>query len=116
MNRRYGMRVTPSSSAGYRPGDNFMSCDVCGFRMRASEARKQPHGPHEGLWVCPKDYDEYNPQWDGPIVPSERITPDKVNPEPTSTTITPSTLRFDFTFTGTFGSDESDKITTDDLL
>lgn len=73
--------VTPSSGAGYIPGGNWVVCDICGFRMRAFEARTQPHGPNMGLLVCAKDYDRKNPQWDELEAVEERIVPNIVNQE-----------------------------------
>src|SRR3989304_6026273 len=73
--------ITPSSSAGYIPGVNWVVCDICGFRLRATESRRQPHGPHKGMLVCLADYDEYNPQFEDLAAVDERITPDVVNPE-----------------------------------
>jgi hypothetical protein len=42
----------------YRPGDNYVICDVCGFRCRASETRKR----WDGLRVCDADYETRHPQ------------------------------------------------------
>ena len=82
---------SPSSSAGYTPGDNFVMCDICGRRFRASEVREQPHGLWKGLMVCDLDYDDYNPQHEDIRAVPERITPDKVSVEPESTTLTYAT-------------------------
>lgn len=45
-------------SRGYRPGDHWKVCDVCGFRYRASETRKR----WDGLMVCEADFEERHPQ------------------------------------------------------
>lgn len=42
----------------YKPGDFWRICDVCGFRYRASETRKQ----WDGLIVCVHDFSVRNPQ------------------------------------------------------
>jgi hypothetical protein len=67
---------------GYIPGDNWLMCDLCGLRYRASQMRQQPHGLHKGLWVCPRDFEDYNPQFEDIRGVAERITPDKTNPDP----------------------------------
>ena len=59
----------------------------CGFEYRASVMRRQPHGIWKGLWVCPKDYDTYNPQDEELAGRVEKIVPDKVSPEPEAITI-----------------------------
>lgn len=43
---------------GYRAGDFWRVCDVCGFECRASETRKR----WDGLIVCLPDYEERHPQ------------------------------------------------------
>lgn len=106
-------------SRGYQPQDgNYMMCQLCGLRFRASEMRRQPHGLHQGLWVCRQDVEKYNPQFEDIKGVPERITPRKVNPEPAITTIgTNSGERFneyDFNFVLS-GYDGSQKITADDL-
>ena len=70
--------ITPSSSAGYYPGENWVMCMVCGFRVRASAA----HWDDDVGYVCVKDLDEYNPQADDLQAVEERIVPDKVSVEP----------------------------------
>lgn len=42
----------------YRPGDYYVICDVCGFKMRASETSKR----WDGLKVCKKDWEPRHPQ------------------------------------------------------
>lgn len=42
----------------YVPGDNYVICDVCGFKCRASETRKR----WDGLRVCKADYESRHPQ------------------------------------------------------
>jgi hypothetical protein len=41
----------------YIPGDYFLLCDVCGFKIRRSEARKR----WDNAMVCSKDYEERHP-------------------------------------------------------
>lgn len=96
-------------SRGYKPGENWVFCQLCGFRCRASQARRIPRGLHQGLWVCPRDYDEYNPQYDSVYAVDERIVPDKLSPEPDGTTIGTNTEDSPSAYDG------SQKITGDDL-
>lgn len=42
----------------YRSGDNFVICDVCGWKMRASETRMR----WDNLRVCRKDWEPRHPQ------------------------------------------------------
>jgi hypothetical protein len=97
-------------SRGYQPGNNWMMCQLCGLRFRASEMLRQPHGQHRGLWVCRRDYDAYNPQYEDLKPITERLLPRKLNPEPAITTI-------EFTGVAEGGGDGSgsSKITADDL-
>jgi hypothetical protein len=97
------------SGPSYIPGDNYMTCDICGHKFRASKMRRQPHGLWKGLWVCPNDYDDYNPQFEDIRLPSEKIVPDKVNPEPESEYVgVEGAPRVGFIFTFSLGGDQSD--------
>lgn len=42
----------------YRSGDHYSICDVCGFKLYASELRKR----WDGLRVCSKDWEPRHPQ------------------------------------------------------
>lgn len=42
----------------YRPGDHYVICDECGFKVRASETRKR----WDGVRVCTKDWEPRHPQ------------------------------------------------------
>ena len=42
----------------YRPGDHYLICDVCGYKIRHSESRKR----WDGLRVCEKDWEPRHPQ------------------------------------------------------
>ena len=77
---------SPSSTDGYIPGENFVMCAICGRRFRASEVYLQ-----DEMWVCANDYDEYNPQDEDLHAVPEKLVPDRVGPEPESTTITYAT-------------------------
>lgn len=45
-------------NAGWRRGDHWICCDVCGFDYRASQIRIR----WDGMAVCPQDYEERHPQ------------------------------------------------------
>ena len=45
-------------SNDYRPGDHYVICDVCGFKLRASETRTR----WDNLRVCDKDWESRHPQ------------------------------------------------------
>lgn len=45
-------------NAGWRRGDHWVCCDVCGFDYRASQIRIR----WDGMAVCPQDYEERHPQ------------------------------------------------------
>jgi hypothetical protein len=42
----------------YKPGDNFVICDECGFKFYASETRMR----WDGMIVCSKDWEPRHPQ------------------------------------------------------
>lgn len=46
------------SQEGYRPGEFYRICDVCGFKKRASETSKR----WDGLMVCRDDWEPRHPQ------------------------------------------------------
>lgn len=41
----------------YVPGDYYLLCDCCGFKIRRSEARER----WDGAMVCQADYEERHP-------------------------------------------------------
>jgi hypothetical protein len=45
-------------NSGYKPGNHWVVCDVCGFDIRAADAMER----WDGLIVCPEDYEERHPQ------------------------------------------------------
>lgn len=99
----------------YIPGNNWVVCDLCGFKVRASKTRFN----HDGLLVCSKDWEPQHPQEYMVEHRAEKIVPDKVRSEPSEIHIRvlagfPMVLPF------TFSEDEGgvtyiDKITADDL-
>lgn len=42
----------------FRPGDYYRICDVCGFKVYASETRKR----WDGMIVCHEDWEPRHPQ------------------------------------------------------
>jgi hypothetical protein len=61
----------------YKPGDNFVACDRCGFRKYASECRKQ----WDGWFVCKDCYDDKHPSLEPHALKSDRIKPKEVRQE-----------------------------------
>ena len=47
-----------SAIPGWIPGDPWMICDVCGGQYRRSVVRQR----WDNLMVCPKDFEQRNPQ------------------------------------------------------
>jgi len=45
-------------SNDYRPGDHYVICDVCGFKLRSTETRVR----WDKLRVCEKDWEPRHPQ------------------------------------------------------
>ncbi len=62
----------------YRPGDHYVICDVCGFKMRASETRMR----WDNLRVCTRDWEPRHPQ---DFVRSKRDKMSVPNPRPEAT-------------------------------
>jgi len=63
----------------YKAGTNNLICDICGFKIKASEARKT----WDNLIVCPNDYEPKHPQlFPRPKFNESRIPP-LVRPEAT---------------------------------
>jgi len=49
-----------SAEWGWIKGDHWVICDVCGFKVRASQSLKR----WDGLLVCHKDWETRHPQED----------------------------------------------------
>lgn len=64
-------------SDSYIPGDEYVYCDRCGFKLRRSATRKT----WDGLIVCHKDWEPRHPQ-DQVKARSERQTIKDARPEP----------------------------------
>jgi len=43
---------------GFKSGDNWISCDVCGLNILASDSKKR----WDGVIVCPEDWEVRHPQ------------------------------------------------------
>lgn len=71
---------------GWRPGDYWMVCDICGFDYRRSQMKQR----WDGLWVCGADWEPRHPQDFVKGVP-DRQNPPVVRPavdtETTTTTL-----------------------------
>lgn len=61
----------------YKSGDNWVTCDVCGFDIYASDIKKR----WDGLLVCEDDYELRHPQ-DFVRARKDKISADIVNPSP----------------------------------
>lgn len=59
----------------YRPGDHYVICDVCGFKVRSSETRMR----WDNLRVCLKDWETRHPQ---DLVRGRRDRQRVTNPRP----------------------------------
>lgn len=58
----------------YIPGQNWVECDICGFKVRAGQTRYNS----DGLLVCIKDWEPEHPQDYLVESRTEKIVPDKV--------------------------------------
>jgi len=47
-----------TSNPDYKSGDNWLTCDVCGMDIYASDSKKS----WDGLIVCPEDWEMRHPQ------------------------------------------------------
>lgn len=59
----------------YQSVDNWFICDVCGFKYRASVARRR----WDGLMVCPSDFEYRQPQ-DFVKAKTDKIVADIIRP------------------------------------
>lgn len=65
-------------SNDYRPGDHYVICDVCGFKLRSTETRMR----WDKLRVCEKDWEPRHPQ---DFVRGKRDRQRVPNPRPEAT-------------------------------
>lgn len=65
-------------SNDYRPGDHYVICDVCGFKLRSTETRLR----WDKLRVCEKDWEPRHPQ---DFVRGKRDRQRVPNPRPEAT-------------------------------
>ena len=65
-------------SPGYRPGDNWVACEVCGLNVLSSGAKRR----WDGVIVCPEDWEARHPQ-DFVRARKDRQRPNLARPEPT---------------------------------
>ena len=73
-----------------RPGGHYVICDVCGFKIRASETRKR----WDGLRVCTKDWEPRHPQ-DGVRGQRDRQAVTDARPEPPDVFLAPGDVTQD---------------------
>jgi len=69
----------------YIPGDPWGICDICGFKYRHSELRKD--GYYTGLLVCRADYTDKHPQDYVRAIRDRQAVKDS-RPRPTDVTVT----------------------------
>ena len=69
-------------SPGYTPGDNWVICDICGFKKRASETALN----YNNSLVCTDTCFEFRHPQEYLRHRSEKVTPDKVRAEPSEDT------------------------------
>lgn len=74
----------------YRPGDNYLICDVCGFKMHASETSRR----WDGMQVCAKDWETRHPQ-DHVRGRRDKQLPAVVRPEATDRFVEPGDITAD---------------------
>lgn len=79
------------SRRGFRSGDFWRVCDVCGFDYRASETSKR----WDGRFVCAKDWEPQHPQ---DFVRAKTDVQRVPNPRPVPTDVFISTA-FDYVLT-----------------
>jgi hypothetical protein len=80
------MSVGHPKNPGYKPGDHWFTCDVCGFEYRASEAKKR----WDNLWVCKYDWEPRQTQ-DFVRGRKDKIFPDDpVRPQPNDDITSPT--------------------------
>ena len=79
-----------STTNNYRPGDNWVLCDVCGFKHYASDTRKR----WDGLRVCRADYETRDPQdFVKGRKDQQRVSVSR--PEPADTFVSPNDVKAD---------------------
>lgn len=81
------------STPGWRSGDFWRTCEVCGIRYRASETFKR----WDGLYVCAEDFEQRHPQDFVRGRKDQQNVPDP-RPEPTNVFVYPSGGPFFYVF------------------
>lgn len=71
----------------YIYGDNWLICDICGFKIRASQSRST----WEGRIVCEADWEPRHPQ-DFVRAKKDKIVADVIRAEPTDTFLTDNSI------------------------
>jgi len=92
-----------TANPGFKDGDNWVECQVCGMDTYASDIKKR----WDGVLVCPEDYETRHPQ-DFVRARKDKIAATIVAPQPTEIDVSPtlSGQGADTTIpTGTFNED-----------
>lgn len=74
----------------YKHGDNNVICDVCGFKVKASQTRRR----WDGLVVCREDWEPRHPQ-DFVRGRRDRQVPAVIRPEPADKFLTDNEVTVD---------------------
>jgi len=72
----------------YRPGDNYVLCDVCGSKLHASQTSSR----WDGLQVCRKDWEARHPQ-DYVRGRRDKQAPEVVRSEPADRFVNPGDIK-----------------------
>jgi len=70
---------------GYKEGDNWVECDVCGMDIYASDIKRR----WDGMLVCSEDYEVRHPQ-DFVRSRKDKISATIVNPSSEGTDVSPT--------------------------
>lgn len=77
-----------SSNPGYKAGDNWVTCDICGMDIYASDSKTLDDGQGK-LIVCPEDWNVRHPQ-DFVRARKDKIAADITRPVPTEIDVSPT--------------------------
>ena len=72
-----------TANPDFKSGDNWVTCDICGMDIYASDSKKR----WDGFIVCPEDWEVRHPQ-DFVRSKKDKIAADIVRPVPTDKEIT----------------------------
>lgn len=73
-----------TANPDYKPGDNWVECEVCGMDIYASDSKRR----WDGVLVCPEDYELRHPQ-DFVRARKDKITADISSSQPEEVSVAP---------------------------